>query len=190
MKVLVVDAGAPERFDLKGTLVGLGYEVVGTAQYGCDAARKVASLAPDCVLVDVCVRESDGIASAREVAQMRACPVVVASDPSWCDLAHEASCAGAFGYIAKPIEPKALATVVAVAVGRFNERLALRDELAAARDHIATRRSVDGAKHVLMELGLSENEAFSRMRKASMDTRRPLKDIAEAILVSGKIIGK
>lgn len=190
MKILLVDAEVPECFDLKGMLAGLGYEVVGTAEYGSDAVQKAVFLSPDCALVNVGACESDGIASVREIAQARACPTVVASDSSRCDLADEASRAGAFGYIAKPIEPKTLAAVVAVAVGRFNENLALRDELAAAQDHIATRRSVDGAKRVLMELGLSEKEAFSRMRKASMDTRKPLKDIADAILVSGKIIGK
>ena len=37
---------------------------------------------------------------------------------------------------------------------------------------------------LMMRLGLTEDEAFRRLRRAAMDSRRPMADIARALLVS------
>jgi len=52
------------------------------------------------------------------------------------------------------------------------------------RDHrLAARKSIERAKGLLMEReGLSEQEAFARLRKASQASGRPLKVIAEAVV--------
>ena len=62
----------------------------------------------------------------------------------------------------------------------------LRSEVAELKENLKAREIIDRAKCLLIEAGASEKEAFSRMRKVSMDTRKPLAKVAEAIIIGHK----
>lgn len=52
------------------------------------------------------------------------------------------------------------------------------------QEELETRKTVEKAKGILMkEQGLSEEEAFKKIQKQSMDTRRSMREIAEAIML-------
>ena len=52
------------------------------------------------------------------------------------------------------------------------------------QEELETRKSVEKAKGILMrEQNLSEEEAFKKIQRQSMDTRRSMREIAEAILL-------
>jgi len=52
------------------------------------------------------------------------------------------------------------------------------------QNELETRKSVEKAKGILMrERSLSEEEAFRKIQKQSMDTRRSMREIAEAIIL-------
>lgn len=52
------------------------------------------------------------------------------------------------------------------------------------QEELETRKSVEKAKGILMkEQALSEEDAFKKIQKQSMDTRRSMRDIAEAIIM-------
>jgi len=52
------------------------------------------------------------------------------------------------------------------------------------QEELETRKVVERAKGILMrEEGLSEEEAFRRIQKFSMDRRKPMKEVAEAIVM-------
>ena len=58
------------------------------------------------------------------------------------------------------------------------------------QEELETRKKVEKAKGILMkEQDLSEEEAFNLIRKASMNKRVSMKDIAEAIILSQEIRG-
>ena len=59
------------------------------------------------------------------------------------------------------------------------------------QEELETRKLVERAKGVLMKHhGLGEEDAFKRIRKASMDSRKTMREIAEAILLADKMGGK
>jgi len=59
------------------------------------------------------------------------------------------------------------------------------------QEELETRKLVERAKGVLMKNhSLSEEDAFKRIRKASMDSRKTMREIAEAILLADKMGGK
>ena len=70
------------------------------------------------------------------------------------------------------------------------EKNALIEELLGKLDQMQKARKshkiIDRAKCLLTETGATEKEAASRMRKLSMDTRKPLVEIAEAIILGYK----
>ena len=52
------------------------------------------------------------------------------------------------------------------------------------QEELETRKSVEKAKGILMrEHGLSEEDSFKKIQRQSMDTRRSMREIAEAIIL-------
>ena len=97
---------------------------------------------------------------------------------------REASEAGAFAFVTKPFAETDLAAAVEIATHRFEDMRALEAQIKQMKDRITQQRVIDRAKFLLMETGATEEEAFARMRKASMDTRKPLREVTEAIILS------
>jgi len=55
------------------------------------------------------------------------------------------------------------------------------------QEELETRKSVERAKGILMKQGLSEEEAFRKIQKKSMDLRKPMREIAEAIILTSEM---
>jgi response regulator NasT len=92
--------------------------------------------------------------------------------------------------VAKPFGEAQLVPAVEVALARFREFRALEKELGDTRATLETRKIVERAKGVLMDRqGLKEEEAFRRIQKLSMDTRKSMREVAEAILLAQKAEG-
>jgi len=55
------------------------------------------------------------------------------------------------------------------------------------QEELETRKLVERAKGILMKQGLSEEEAFRKIQRKSMDLRKPMRDIAEAIILTSEM---
>ena len=67
-----------------------------------------------------------------------------------------------------------------------NYRLVVESQV--IREELETRKSVEKAKGIIMkELNLSEDEAFKKIQKFSMDNRKPIREVAEAIVLSSEM---
>lgn len=77
----------------------------------------------------------------------------------------------------------AIASQAAVVIE--NSQLALRSQ--TIQEELETRKVIERAKGILMKQGLSEDESFRRMQRKSMDRRRPMKEIAEAIILTEEL---
>jgi response regulator NasT len=188
-RIIIVDDDSLIRMDLRDLLQRMGYLVVGEAgdaQSGINTAR---SLRPDLVIMDVRMAgDKDGIDAAATLTAERLAPVLLLTAFSDMDLVQRATEAGVGGYLLKPFSEGELRPAIEVTLARFREFQELSREAQDLRDQLDTRTLVERAKGVLMnQLHLSEEEAFSRIQKASMNTRKPMKAIAEAILLSKQI---
>ena len=89
------------------------------------------------------------------------------------------------GFLVKPLRSAELGPALDVAVTRFSELEAVRKEIEALKQKLESRKLVDRAKGLLMtRLGLSEPEAFRRIQKTAMDTRKSMADVAQALLLA------
>ena len=71
------------------------------------------------------------------------------------------------------------------------ENLRLAEETADMKRQLETRKSVERAKGILQKRhSLSEEEAYLRMRNESRRLRRPMKDLADAIILSEELSRK
>jgi len=91
--------------------------------------------------------------------------------------------AGVSAYVVAGLQPKRLASVLKVAIARFEQERSLREQLVNAQAELSSRRSIERAKGILMQQGgLSEEAAFKQMRKLAMDRGEKLVQLAERII--------
>jgi len=70
-------------------------------------------------------------------------------------------------------------------MARFLEFRELEKDVDNLEDQLETRKLVDRAKGILMDAqGLTEAAAFRRIQKMSMNTRKSMKEIAQAIVLT------
>ncbi|HSS54609.1 MAG TPA: response regulator [Gaiellales bacterium] len=159
-----------------------GFEVVAEARDGREAVALAAEHQPDLAVMDVKMPELDGIEAARQMLEQRQIPIVMLTAFSEAALVGRAVDAGVFGYLVKPFRESDLLPAIEAARARHAELQALRDEAGSLRDALEARKLIERAKGLLMEKdGLSEGEAFARLRSASQQTGRPLREVAQAV---------
>jgi two-component system, response regulator PdtaR len=159
-----------------------GFEVVAEARDGAEAVALAETTAPDLAVLDVRMPQLDGIEAARRILEQRPIPVVMVTAFSQRDVVSRAVEAGVFGYLVKPFREDDLLPAIETARARHAELEAVRAESGSLRDALEARRVIEQAKGLLMERdGLTEAEAFARMRGAAQQTRKSLREIAEAI---------
>jgi AmiR/NasT family two-component response regulator len=184
-RIVIADDEPLIRIDLRENLEELGYEVIGEAADGKHAVELARTLRPDIVIMDIKMPEMDGIAALRVLAEENVAPVLLLTAYSDRELVQQAIDAGAVDYLVKPYRETDLQPSIEMALARFNELRTLRNELQDVREALTVRKLVERAKGLLMETqGLKEAEAFRRIQKLSMDTRKSMKDVAEAILLA------
>jgi len=171
--------------DLREMLTNLGYLVVGEVADGTSAVNLARELRPGIVIMDIKMPDMDGIDAARILTQERIAPVVLLTAYSQSELIERAKDAGVVGYIVKPIRESDLAPAIEVALARFGELRALEREVGDLKDALETRKLVDRAKGILMDgQSLTESQAFRRIQTMSMNTRKSMKQVAEAIILA------
>jgi len=159
-----------------------GFEVVAEARDGREAVALAAEQLPDLAVMDVKMPELDGIEAARQMLEQRQIPIVMLTAFSEAALVGRAVDAGVFGYLVKPFRESDLLPAIEAARARHAELQALRDEAGSLREALEARKLIERAKGLLMEKdGLSEAEAFARLRGASQQTGRPLREVAQAV---------
>ena len=180
-RVAVVDDHAPSRAALRAAVAEAGGEVVGEAQRSAEALAMVTRARPDVAIFAVGLPDGDGVAAAAGVTTATNCPVVLFTSHTGDDFVERARAAGVMAYLLKPLRPAELAPALDVAIARFKENRQLRQTLEG-------RKIIERAKGMLMaRFGLTEEEAFRRLRRAAMDSRKPMVEIARALLVSESV---
>jgi response regulator NasT len=140
---------------------------------------------PDLALLDVKMPKLDGIEAARRILEERPIPIVMLTAYGQAELVERAAEAGVFGYLVKPFREQDLLPAIRTARARHEELTELREEAESLAEALSARKAIERAKGLLMEKeGLSEQDAFARLRKASQISGRPLKVVAEALIAT------
>lgn len=184
-RVIIVDDEALIRMDLKESLTNQGYLVIGDAGDGRSGINLARKLNPDIVIMDIKMPDLDGIEAARILTEERIAPVLLLSAYSQQELLRRATQAGVAGYLVKPFRESDLAPAIEVALARFNEFREIEREIGNLQETLEARKVVERAKGILMESqGLSEAEAFRKIQKMSMNNRRTMRAVADAIILA------
>jgi response regulator NasT len=182
-RVAIVDDHERSRAALRAAIWSAGGEVIGEATRGADAVVKVQDWSPDIAVVAFGLPDGDGTEPAAQLAKAARCAIVLFTSHTETRVVQRAADAGVMAYLLKPLRREEVAPTLDIALARFREAQALRRTL-------EERKLIERAKGTLMvRYRLTEDEAFRRMRRAAMDSRRPMVDVARAVLVSESVAG-
>ncbi len=182
-RVLIAEDEALIRLDLREMLQEEGYEVVGEAGDGEMAVALATKLRPDLVILDVKMPKMDGIEAGAKIAKERIAPVVILTAFSQRDLVERAREAGAMAYVVKPFQKKDLLPTIEMAMSRFTEIVSLEAEVEDLQGRLEARKIIERAKGVLQtEHKMTEPDAFRWIQRTSMNQRRTMRAVAEAVL--------
>ena len=183
MRILIAEDETLIRLDLRELLERARFEVCAEARDGLEAVELARSERPDAAVLDVKMPRLDGIEAARRILDERPIPIVMLTAYGKEELVSRAVEAGVFGYLVKPFREADLLSAIQTARARHDELAAVRDEVDSLAEALAARKVIERAKGLLMEKeGLSEADAFTRLRKASQLSGRPLRVVAEALI--------
>jgi two-component system, response regulator PdtaR len=185
VRVLIAEDETIIRLDLRGLLESAGHEVCAEAKDGEEAVALARTEQPDVALLDVKMPRLDGIEAARQILDERPIPIVMLTAYGQQELVARAVEAGVFGYLVKPFREADVLPAIETATARHEELVELREQTESLAEALAARKAIERAKGILMaQEGLSEQDAFARLRKASQVAGRPLKVVAEALIAT------
>ncbi len=188
LRIVIADDEPIIRLDLKKTLENMGHQVVGEAGDGAKAVELARELKPSIVILDIRMPHMDGIEAAKIISTEAIAPVLLLTAYSQTDLVDRAQDAGVFAYLVKPFKEADLMPAMSTAINRYKEFVELENEVSDLENKLDTRKSVDRAKGILMDqYGLKEQEAFRRIQTQSMNTRKSMREIAEAVLIAHSV---
>ncbi len=186
LRVLVAEDEALIRMDLVETLGELGFEVVAVARDGRTAVKQASEQAPHVALLDIKMPDMDGLAAAAEIVGMQTTAVVMLTAFSQPELIQRAIAVGAMGYLVKPFKPEELRAALTVAWQRYDQLRAEKQRTRDLEQSLADRKTIERARGLVQQkLGVSEDEAYTWLRRAAMDQRLPLAEVARRTLESG-----
>lgn len=178
IRVIVADDESIIRKGLCTMLEDAGHLVIGAAASADDVFELVKRSSPDIVLLDIKMPGSDALAAARRLWNEFALPVVFVTAFIDRELIGQATDAGAFAYVVKPVHEGQLQAAISVAMARSAN-------LKQTREALETRKVVERAKAILMKrLGIGEEEAHLLLHRQSRNLRKSMREVADAVVTS------
>jgi AmiR/NasT family two-component response regulator len=183
--VLICDDEPIIRMSLKNKLKELGFDEILECGDGIKAVELALDKIPDIAILDVAMPMMDGISTAREIRKKLKIPIILLTacyDP---DTVKRAGECGIAAFLTKPLREQDLWPAIELAFAHAEEIELLKEQVEDLKESLESRKVIEKAKGVLMRKeGLTEPEAFRKMQKLSMDKRKSMRQIAEAILLT------
>ncbi len=189
LRILIAEDDPLVAVTLNDQLAELGHDVVAVASDGVEAVEMAAEVRPDIALLDIKMPNRDGISAAEEISHDLDLPIIMLTAYSERALVLRAAEAGALAYLLKPVAVEELSASISLALARHREKEALRAEVVRLEESLHERETIDKAKSILMQrVGLSENEAYSRMRQRAREKRVKMVQVAQTIIAAEEFL--
>lgn len=172
-----------------GLLEG-GYNIVAVLPPDVFLPERLAQIQPDVIIVDAESQARDTLEHVVFATRDARRPIVLFTDDSDTSHVKDAIAAGVTAYVVAGLASDRVKPVLDVALARFQHEEGLRRELADAKTQLQDRKIIDRAKGILMSRHrCGEQEAYERLRKASMDKGLRLADVAQRVIDVADMLG-
>lgn len=188
--VVVAEDDSLIRMDLVEILKENEYDVLGEAKDGLEAVELALKYTPDILLLDLKMPFLLGtnVAKILKEKEYKNC-IIMLTAYSMENYIKEATEYDVSGYLIKPLDEKILLSQIDLLYKNYNEKIKLKNALELSEKKLRDRKLLDKAKGVLMcKYSLTEDEAYTKMRKISVEKRISISQIAEIINTTGELL--
>jgi response regulator NasT len=160
-----------------------GFNLIATLPADVFLADRIAQLQPDLIIVDAESEARDALEHVVFATRDARRPIVMFTDDSDTSHVKDAVAVGVSAYIVDGLASSRIKPILDVAMARFEYEERLRQERDQARSDLQDRTVIDRAKALLMKhQGLTEDQAFAKLRKVAMDKGLKLGEVAQRTL--------
>ena len=189
LRILVIDESQVRAAELCGGLAMAGHQVAAVLPSVLDLTAQIERIKPDVILIETDSPSRDTLENLAVMNRDMPRPVILLTQESDELVMRAAFKAGVSAYIVDELDLARLKPIVNVAIARFEEHQALKQELASATKKLSERKVVEKAKGILMKSrGLDEEQAYAALRKLAMERAQPLGKIAGDLVEMAKLL--
>ena len=181
--VLIVMKNKETVDQMSGILAARGCNVTDTCTGGMQGLRSAGTRPCDIALVGFSLPDMTGLAFAEALAGISTASVLLVVPPEQMSFVRHNAGQLDVTCLPRPVTPQALATSIDMLL-QFRERYQrMQEEARKLKSGLEQRNLAEKAKQALMKsMGLTESEAWRHIQKQSMDTGKPLGQVARHIL--------
>jgi two-component system, response regulator / RNA-binding antiterminator len=188
-RILLVDQNVTRASILEEGLREAGYTNVCVVRDMQNLLRRIVDADPDVIFIDLENPNRDVLEQMFQVSRCVRRPIAMFVDHSDTDMIRAAVESGVGAYVVDGLRKERVKSILDTAVSRFNAFSQLRDELERARQKLDDRKIIERAKGILMkERGLSEEAAYSLLRKAAMNENRRVAEVAQSLITAAGLL--
>lgn len=178
-------------------LLESGFNLVAVLPADTFLTQRLGQLQPDMIIVDAESDARDALEHVVFATRDDRRPIVMFTNDNDTSHVKDAVAAGVSAYVVAGLSSDRIRPILDVAMARFQHEQALRRELAATRTELdqrtaelQERKVIDRAKGLLMQRqGLTEQQAYDKLRKTAMDKGLRLADVAQRMLDVADLLG-
>ena len=190
LNIVIIDESPVRAAILEDGLREAGYTCVTLVSEMTQLARRVYSLDPDVILIDLENPSRDVLEQMFQVSRAVKRPVAMFVDQADTSMIEAAIDAGVSSYIVDGLKKERVKPILDLTISRFNAFTTLERELDEARSALAERKTIDRAKGILMrQKNMTEEEAYALLRSAAMKHGRKLAEVAQSVVTAAELLG-
>ncbi|TRC97047.1 ANTAR domain-containing response regulator [Mesorhizobium sp. WSM4303] len=190
LAVLVIDENRIRASIIEAGLREAGHERVTIIHDVIGIARRIAEIEPDVIVIDLENPNRDMLESMFQLSRAVRRPIAMFVDRSDKASIEAAVDAGVSAYVVDGLRQERVKPILDMAVSRFNAFSRMARELEEVRGELENRKVIDRAKGILMKSrGLSEEAAYTLLRKTAMNQNRKISDIAQSLVTAAGLLG-
>ncbi len=189
LRVLLVDDNTGRAATLRSALEAAGYKVVAKVQTAVELMARVREIKPDVIIIDRDSPDRDTLEHLCMITRDDPRPIVMFTQDKDRMMMREALKAGVSAYVVDGLAAERIQPIVDLALARFEQWQALRQELTEAQASLAERKVIERAKGIVMkQRGCSEEEAYRLLRKMAMDRNLRVGQVAESLIAMAGLL--
>ncbi|MCD7059020.1 ANTAR domain-containing response regulator [Pelagibacterium xiamenense] len=189
LSILVVDDNRIRASIIEDGLREAGHVNVVVITEVNEVAARIGEIAPDVVIIDLENPNRDMLEHFFALSRALQRPIAMFVDKSDIGSMEAAVDAGVSAYVVDGLRKERIKPILDMAISRFRAFSRLRDELAAAKSELEDRKTIEKAKGILMKTrGLSEDEAYTLLRRTAMNQNRRVVEIAQSLITAAGLL--
>jgi two-component system, response regulator / RNA-binding antiterminator len=191
LSVVIIDENPVRAAILEGGLREAGHLSIARISEMTDLLTRIYALDPDVIVISLENPTRDVLEQMFQVSRAVRRPVAMFVDQADSASIQAAVDAGVSTYVVDGLRKERIRPILDVTISRFEAFARLQDELAAAKEALEDRKTIERAKGILMKSRrLSEHEAYTLLRKTAMNQKRKLADIAQSVVTAAQLLNE